>query len=596
MALSDAAIDAVSHAKEHLGITTAEADWKEVVSRTFAGLNGETYELITLSHPSVPTELHAVSHEDDCEEYDIIEGDVLLYDLVEEDGELHATFSPKTYWERNGHSPTEDYSLDEATLLIAAYGLPTSIADTDTGDGMFSLPSHLDMAGAHSYFQKLGYEYRDMTSGVRPVTASAAAAAATADGYKAAAAQILIPVIDNFETKHPAGQDVFIGQDLWDEFTKFGDNDTLKDVTLKVLELAGLPGPLTSVYSAADRDEVLKRVTKAAQATASRMQAVKAASAISERDKRMKEAPADLTGKDAAEIYRLAIRGKVPQVAAVGFCFDDERVGGATEDELAWYCGYLDHNGKLMRELSIPDHVFEGWFPEYPKVTWNDYEPKDVSNYHTMPLPKEEHIEGTRAIISSRYADRGAVHAEDMLADMVTPLEIVSTSMPSGAPSHVVATSGASNIVTLKAYPKGHTGVAPPLPTSAAPAPAPTLESPIATTVDTPPDSKNLWREYQMDITALASQGISKVGYQIVDTTPHIVFAVGFLDEAGGVAEIVPQEEVLKLFSEYTINCLDDGITYRVIKMFGQSKDDFERVIRDRLRSVNIFDIAEEVS
>jgi hypothetical protein len=150
------------------------------------------------------------------------------------------------------------------------------------------------------------------------------------------------------------------------------------------------------------------------------------------------------------------------------------------------------------------------------------------------------------------------------------------------SPSHVLSPD--SNVVTLKAYPPGHTG-------KAAPAPTSTLATPQA--VDTGTDSIRMWREYQVDTTALAQHGVERAGYQIVDTTPQIIFALGFVDDKGGIVDIIPEQEVLKLFPEFSIKCLDDGVTYQISKLFGQQLSELERVVKERLQGVKIFDVTD---
>jgi hypothetical protein len=474
---------------------------------------------------------------------------------------------------------------------MIVFGLPAAVAENESMEGNFDPPSHItDMAAAHAYLQKLGYEYRDMTT-----TRSAPVVTSKPSGTDATAAEVVQTLLKEFSEGalrqvgpgEESPDELFLGQTLVNALESYDYPDMLEQVVVTLLEKSGIPDPIHSVFAWADRDEIESRLNKAAKRQLANVPAIKALPDLEQAKEWAETPPADLTGKEMDEIYRLAIRGKVPQIAAIGWCWDDDRKGGATEDELAWYCGYVGHDGRLMRDLYVPDQVFEGWFPEYRKATWNDYEPKDSSNYHTMPLPDEPYIEGVRAIITSRYADRGAVELPDMLEDAATPLAPLRTTAPTRttASGFGHATGATSNIVTLKAYPAGHTGKAPPVTAPASPVTAPT-------SVNEGIDSRELWREYQLDINALTGHGITRAGYQVVNTTPAVVFALGFLDDAGGVVEVIPQNEVIKLFSEYRVECLDDGITYKVHRLFGQSVDDVEKVVRERLQDVNIFDAA----
>lgn len=593
--MSHEAVEAVTeYANECMGLATDESEWKEIDRDEEKGPHGEEYDHITFQHTS-GVELHAITHVDDGEEWQVSEGGTLLYDLGEDEnmkaygGGLYINFCPKSFWERNGYIPSDRWHEHEGAVLMIVFDLPAAVAENELMEGNFGPPGHItDMASAHSYLQKQGFEYRDMTA-ARATAAATAAASVKRPTDKATVVDVLLPIIKEFETggEFDRPGDFFIGQKLVEQFEQYDWPEELETLTLEILTKNGIPDAINNVFADADKDEFIERLKRAARGGVSNMPLHKAVSAVAASEAAAKVPPVDLTGKPMDEIYRLAIRGKIPQIAAVAFCFDDDRKGGATEDEIGWYCGYLGHDGKLIRDLCIPDHVFEGWFPEYKKITWNDYEPKDISNYHTMPSPAEQHVEGFRAILNSRYIDRGAIRVDDMLDAPKVPLAPTGTSAVARtvAPPPTYGGSSASHIVTLKAFPPGHTGKAPPVVATPAPVEAPT-------SVNTASDPEKLWREYQLDITALAAHGIQRAGYQIVDTTPHIVFAVGFLDEAGGIVETVPQSEVIKLFSEYKINCLDDGITYRIIKLFGQQLSDLEKVVRERLKDVKIFDVA----
>jgi hypothetical protein len=601
---------AADYAHRYMGLSTDPSEWRETDREEANGPYGEKYDHITFTHTS-GAELHAVTHVDDGEEWAVMEGGTLLYDVCQDPSmggagysEFGAVFCPKDFWERNNYLMMEVEHQHQAALLMAVHDMPSALADDEVEEGQFALPTSIKTMGdAHAYLQKQGYEYRDMTTARGTPPAVAASAGSNRDSSKAMAADVINALIKEFtdgafrpvEAGETPPAQLFLGQTLADEFDAYDYGDHVEEVTLSVLANEGIPAPMTNVFSWSDREEILSRLQKAAVRGAANMPIHKAATALAEKKKWEATPPADISGKDMAEVYRLAIRGKVPQIAAIGFCMDDERKGGATEEEMGWFAGYVGHDGKLMRDLYIPDHVFVGWFPEYPKVTWNDYEPKVASNYHTMPLPDEQYVEGVRNMIHGRYVERGAVHVPDMTEDVATPLVPVSTATTTRPVRPGYTAGGASHIVTLKAFPPGHTGKAPPVAVASS-SPAETSGIGAPTSVNTVSGSGDLWREYQLDINSLAPLGIYRAGYQVVDTTPHVVFALGFLDEAGGVVDIIPQEEVQKIFSEYTVKCLDDGVTYQINKLFGQQLSDLETVVRERLKDVKIFDFAEQNS
>jgi hypothetical protein len=200
---------------------------------------------------------------------------------------------------------------------------------------------------------------------------------------RATGSEVLRAIIDQFNSgSYGTTGDVYIGQALADEFAKYDYSDGLEEVVTVLLDKQGIPDPMHNVFAESDRADLLERLIKAAARRSANMPVGKALDAFVQAKQAAEAEPADISANSVEEIYRLAIRGKIPQIAAIGWCFDDERTGGATEDELAWYCGYVGHDGRLMRELYVPDHVFAGWFPEYRKITWNDYEPKD---YFKLP-------------------------------------------------------------------------------------------------------------------------------------------------------------------------------------------------------------------
>jgi hypothetical protein len=585
-----------------MGQTTNAVEWAKSSEDTFTGPYGESYEHLIWQHPN-GAELHTVSHQDDGDEWAVTEGGTLLYDLWEDDNlkslgsGIGAVFCPKSLWERNHYVMMDVEHEHQAAVLMAAFDLPQVVADDELEEGQFAMPSSVKtMADAHAYLQKLGYEYTDMTS----TRHAAPAVTAKKSAGETTAAEIIQVAIEQFEGEgalrpvesgEPIPAELYLGQTLADALDSYEYPEGLEQVVISVLEKVGLPDPLHSVYAWAERDDILERLKKAQDRGAANMPAVKALPAIQDAKKWAETDPADLTGKQMDEVYRLAIRGKIPQIAAIGWCFDEERKGGANPDEIGWYCGYIGHDGRLIRDLYIPDHVFTGWFPEMPKVTWNDYEPKDASNYHTMPEPDEPYIEGTKALLASRYTERGAVQIPDMVEPPVVPVTVTNTMTPTRAVGSIAAyhTSGGSRIETLTAYPPGHTGKATPV--AAAPA-APATPAPAPASVNTGTGTDRLWREYQLDLNALKSQGIERAGYQVVETTPKVVFALGFLDDKGGIVDPIPQQEIVKLFSEYRVECLDAGFTYSVSKLFGQSLSELESVVRDRLQGVNIFDAA----
>jgi hypothetical protein len=159
-----------------------QVDWKKTHERTFKGPYGENYEHLTFEH-SDGTELHAVSHEDDGEEYGVLEGGTLLYDICQDTSmgaagysEFGAVFCPKSFWERNKYLMMDAEHEHQAAILMAVFDLPQALADDEAEEGQFAIPTSVKtMADAHSYMQKLGYEYTDMTSAPRaPLSGSPA--------------------------------------------------------------------------------------------------------------------------------------------------------------------------------------------------------------------------------------------------------------------------------------------------------------------------------------------------------------------------------------------------------------------------------------
>ncbi len=598
---------AAEYAAKYMDLATDPSEWSETARAEEPGPYGEEYDHATLQHTSGAV-LHALTHVDDGDSWSIIEGGTLLYDISQDSNmaslgaEFAACFCPKDFWERNTYLLADVLHDHQAAGLMIVHDMPRALADEEVQEGDFALPSSVtSMADAHAYLQKLGYEYRDMTTdrSVPSATAPGATGPVRRSGGEVAAAEIFAPIIKLFEDNDPSivGCDIYLGQLLADQMDLYDyPEGSLNSVVDQVLDRIGIPNAMTNVFAQSDRGEILNRLKKAASTGAANAPSSKADPAITQAIAASKLPPLDLDGMNAGEIYRLAIRGKVPQFAAIGWTWCDGK-GQATEDELAWYCGYIGHDGRLIRDLHIPDRVFSGWFPEYNKTTWNDYEPKDESNYHTMPMPDEAYVEGVRAIIASRYADRGVAQIADMTDEPMVPLVPTSTAAATRANPVYDSSSGESEIVTLKAYPPGHTGMAPAV-TSPAVAPVLAPTAPIPESAAAPQsvaddaDSEQLWREYQLDINALVEHGIQRAGYQVVNTTPNVVFALGFLDENGGIVDVIPQSELTKLFSEYTISCLDDGMTYRVDKLFGQALSDLEKVVRERLDSVKIFDSA----
>lgn len=397
------------------GIQTNEADWK-LISEQSVTTSAGPEPLRYFENSVVGATCWALGEDDDYVTF--WEGGDIYYD-VGHDSDMAALgagdyffFVPKSFWDRNGYIP--DWHTSEILPHVTSLG--SGYFTDEMQENMYALPQHKTIADLHRDFQAAGLTMKDMslagaTGANSPTTPS--------DDYGQVSRNSppVGSIIDamarglegeNCEAIENGEIDI---ETLFTEVAEKGLNGAERDAAIADLKYALRQVGLEAFghrYAEADKDTIVTRLKSAASDPINRSGLGTAEQLHHKEAQAGTEPPADLTGMSNHEIYRNAIRGLIPQIAAIGWCWDDveNRQGPATDDELAFYCGYLGFDGRLIKDLIIPDDVFERILPEYGKMTWNDYEAEGATNYHTMPAPDAQYIDGVRSHIIGRFNER----------------------------------------------------------------------------------------------------------------------------------------------------------------------------------------------
>ena len=424
-------IEAIVEWYDRQGVTTDVADWVETSCQQIKNSYGHD-ELRLLDNTKAGLSCWALGDDDDYVTY--WEAGDIYYDVCHDPnmasigGADGFYFAPKAYWDRMGYIPDWHTSaiLPHVTSLGSAY-----FAD-EMQENMYCLPQGKSVADLHRDFQAAGLIHRNLIDEATANTASQNEDYGEVTKRSPPAAAIISAMIREFDNEEST---IYDGGEINLEAAYSNVIGSLNGAEKavagreveKALEQVGI-SPFGQKYADADKDDIIIRLRSAASDPVNNQSlgyVVQHHQAIASETK---EPDADLSGMDFHEVYRQALRGLVPQIKGIGWTWDEleGRKGPATEDEIAFYCGYIDSNGRLMTNLLIPDDVFERILPEYGKMTWNDYEAEGASNYHTMPAPAEQYIAGAKAHISGRFAERGFREDPAILLPVFEPLVPVS--------------------------------------------------------------------------------------------------------------------------------------------------------------------------
>lgn len=527
------------------GIETQEADWKRVSKNTVTTLHGNKESLRLFENAVAGASAWTLGDDEDAS---ILEAGDLLYDVGHADGETYLNFAPEVFWLRNNHLPDQHIG----DILKAAHGLANWMIEDEACENNFVIDSKYSVADIHREMASLGIKHADFTSAGPAVTPAVGGVTVGEVGrHSPRAISVLSFVIKLFEdedtTKAVENGEISLRtlvDGVFDEAKlNTGERDALYGDLTKLFEEYGIPDFNTSYFAEADRDNVLGRLKMTAADRHSHMPAGSLAG--SEKDVRP---DIDVTEIGDNELYRMVLRGEVPQISTIGFFFDEKKTGPATEDELAWYCGYLGRDYKLMKDRTIPDKVFENIFAEYRKATFNDYEDDGMISYHTMPV-QEKYAEGIRSIITQRLTEMGFRNDDTIVNAPLPPLLAIRTAAPvTPAVVH-------------------HAPVVPVVATSL---PSPTVVPAVYSTAH--------------DTTA------SKKAFTIALTEKTVIcFVCGEVDEEDELLASIPADDVFRLFPEYEISQMSPG-SFKVTKMFGEDISALENKVKSRLLEAGMVD------
>lgn len=590
--------------KDHLvyffngeGIPTVDSDWKRLSKKS---VNTQYGSMPLREFENSVAGLNVWTLGDD-DEITVMEGGTLLYDVGNDPsmsaygGGDYFFFCPESFWIRNNYIP----DWHTADILEAMTNIPAFWLQDEVEENMYCPPSGRTIADLHRDFQAAGLQLRDMSS-----AGSAIIKGAGPDTYGEVTrnspppAAILQGMIELFVADDPTIYEngeislSAVANLVMKDLNGAEKSALTRDLSMLLREYS-IESFQGAFYAPTDKDNLLERLKSAFADPNSRHTPGKLASGF-QTDTRP---DVDISGMDDHELYRHVLRNEIPQITTIGWRWDDleGRIGPATEDEIAFYCGYLDRNYKLIRDRIIPDDVFERILPEYGKTTWNDYEKEGQTNYHTMPAPDEKYVEGIRSHIMGRFMERGFRFDETILSPPptpITPLRVVQVAdayfdedddmmheigqivgqLGGGGISVIPANGGpAQPMVTVQNNPAPPAPMAPRLPTEV-----------------------DVWRAFQEgELDSLPS--IASAGFAFtVKAGSEVGFICGYLDEEGSLLEVpIPETEITHLFTEYQITGRGNG-TFIVRKMLGQSPDELSQVIKERLADVKIVDMSDQ--